>query len=58
MKKSVEGYVCHESGLNCVHVVWRLFGVAVWWKDFGLADREAVKTAETFAGYNASDVTR
>lgn len=39
MKRTPEGYTCHESGVNCIRVVWTFLGIRVWSKDYGPAYR-------------------
>lgn len=45
MKTVVEFYHCYESGLSCVKRVWKLWGMTVWSKDYGLGYHENIRRA-------------
>jgi len=45
MKTIVEFYICHESGLTCVRRVWKLYGLTIWSKEYGLGYHENIRRA-------------
>ena len=51
--KKIKGYHCHESGLKCVKVVWSIFGLVFWVRDFGPAYPETIYRAVHAKLFNA-----